>query len=47
LWAPKAAFVYLARYIHRVAIANNRLVPAVAETVRFRWQDYRLKGALR
>jgi Putative transposase len=35
---------YLARYTHRVAIANSRLVACNAETVTFRWKDYRAKG---
>ncbi len=32
---------YLSRYTHRVAIANSRLVAADANTVTFRWKDYR------
>jgi hypothetical protein len=32
---------YLARYTHRVAIANSRLVEMTPETVTFQWQDYR------
>ena len=44
---PKAVLAYLSRYTHRVAIANSRLVAADAETVSFRWKDYRLKGAQR
>ena len=44
---PKAVLAYLARYTHRVAIANSRLVSADSETVSFRWKDYRLKGPLR
>ena len=44
---PKAVLAYLSRYTHRVAIANSRLVSADAETVRFRWKDYRLKGSQR
>ncbi|MFZ1104135.1 MAG: IS91 family transposase, partial [Hyphomicrobiaceae bacterium] len=41
---PEAVLAYLARYTHRVAIANSRLI-AVDETgVTFRYKDYRLKG---
>ena len=32
---------YLARYTHRVAISNHRLVAVTDETVTFRWKDYR------
>jgi hypothetical protein len=35
---------YLSRYTHRVAISNTRLVSADAETVAFRWKDYRVKS---
>jgi predicted RNA-binding Zn-ribbon protein involved in translation (DUF1610 family) len=38
---PQAVLAYLSRYTHRVAIANSRLVAADAETVTFRWKDYR------
>jgi len=41
---PKAVLAYLSRYTHCVAITNSRLVAADAETVSFRWKDYRLKG---
>lgn len=34
---------YLSRYTHRVAISNARLVSADANTVAFRWKDYRIK----
>ena len=40
---PEAVLAYLSRYTHRVAISNNRLVSADAETVAFRWKDYRIK----
>lgn len=40
---PEAVLAYLGRYTHRVAIANHRLVSADAETVAFRWKDYRIK----
>jgi hypothetical protein len=35
---------YLSRYTHRVAISNSRLISANAETVTFRWKDYRIKN---
>ena len=34
---------YLSRYTHRVAISNARLISADADTVAFRWKDYRIK----
>ncbi|TWI33867.1 putative transposase [Paracoccus sulfuroxidans] len=37
----EAVLTYLSRYTHRVAISNHRLVSADAETVVFRWKDYR------
>jgi len=40
---PEAVLAYLSRYTHRVAISNNRLVSADANTVVFRWKDYRIK----
>lgn len=40
---PEAVLAYLSRYTHRVAISNTRLVSADAETVSFRWKDYRIK----
>jgi hypothetical protein len=41
---PKAVLAYLSRYTHRVAISNHRLISADAETVAFRWKDYRIKS---
>jgi hypothetical protein len=41
---PQAVLAYLSRYTHRVAIANSRLVAANAETVTFRWKNYRTKA---
>ena len=41
---PEAVLAYLSRYTHRVAISNARLVSADAETVAFRWKDYRVKS---
>jgi hypothetical protein len=40
---PEAVLAYLSRYTHRVAISNSRLVSADADTVSFRWKDYRIK----
>jgi len=41
---PEAVLAYLSRYTHRVAISNTRLVNADAQTVAFRWKDYRVKS---
>ena len=41
---PDAVLAYLARYTHRVAISNSRLIAADDSTVTFRCKDYRLKG---
>jgi len=41
---PEAVLAYLSRYTHRVAISNRRLISANAETVTFRWKDYRIKN---
>jgi hypothetical protein len=38
---PAQVLAYLARYTHRVAIGNGRLVELTDEHVRFRWKDYR------
>jgi hypothetical protein len=38
---PAAVLAYLARYTHRVAIANSRLIAMDDRAVRFRWKDYR------
>jgi hypothetical protein len=40
---PAAVLAYLARYTHRVAISNSRLIACDADGVRFRWKDYRHK----
>ncbi len=40
---PEAVLAYLSRYTHRVAISNSRLISANANTVAFRWKDYRIK----
>jgi hypothetical protein len=41
---PAAVLAYLARYTHRVAISNSRLVAFDEAGVTFRWKDYRIKG---
>ncbi len=38
---PKRVLEYLARYTHRVAISNHRLLNVDDESVRFRYKDYR------
>jgi hypothetical protein len=38
---PRQVVEYLARYTHRVAIANSRLVALDSCHVAFRWKDYR------
>jgi head-tail adaptor len=35
---------YLARYTHRVAISNSRLISLADGAVTFRWKDYRQAG---
>lgn len=41
---PKQVLAYLARYTHRVAIANSRLISLAEGKVCFRWKDYRQDG---
>src|SRR6202041_1820459 len=41
---PAAVLAYLARYTHRVAIANSRLIALRDGAVTFKWKDYRLEG---
>jgi hypothetical protein len=41
---PEAVLAYLARYTHRVAIANSRLIACDQQGVTFKWKDYRIKG---
>ena len=38
---PGHVLHYLARYTHRVAISNHRLVDVTDDHVTFRWKDYR------
>jgi hypothetical protein len=42
---PEQVLKYLARYTHRVAISNQRLVDMEDGKVRFHWKDYAHKGA--
>ena len=44
---PKAVLAYLARYTHRVAIANSRLIARDQQGVTFRYKDYRADGRAR
>ena len=41
---PKAVLAYLARYTHRIAISNRRLIRADADGVTFTYKDYRVEG---
>jgi hypothetical protein len=41
---PQAVLAYLARYTHRVAISNRRLLALDADRVTFRCKDYRRNG---
>jgi len=41
---PKAVLAYLARYTHRVAISNSRLIHIGADGITFRVKDYRVDG---
>src|SRR6516162_7378769 len=44
---PEAVLAYLARYTHRVAISNSRLVSLDERGVRFRYKDYCRNGRAR
>jgi Putative transposase/Transposase zinc-binding domain len=44
---PEAVLAYLARYTHRVAISNSRLVGLDGRGVTFRYKDYRRDGRQR
>jgi hypothetical protein len=44
---PEAVLAYLARYTHRVAIANSRLIALDERGVTFRYKDYRRNGQAR
>jgi hypothetical protein len=41
---PEAVLAYLARYTHRVAISNKRLVGIDEKGVTFTYKDYRIEG---
>ena len=41
---PEQVLAYLARYTHRVAISNSRLISIDDGHVAFRWKDYREQG---
>ena len=41
---PEAVLAYLARYTHRIAIANSRLLAFDGQAVTFKWKDYRAKA---
>src|SRR3989440_4391620 len=41
---PEQVLRYLARYTHRVAISNRRLIALDEKGVTFKWKDYRLEG---
>jgi len=42
---PEQVLAYLARYTHRVAISNKRLIKADADGVTFTYKDYRREGS--
>jgi hypothetical protein len=44
---PEAVLAYLARYTHRVAISNSRLIALDERGVTFRYKDYRRDGKAR
>ena len=44
---PEQVLRYLARYTHRVAISNRRLLASDEKGVTFKWKDYRLEGRAR
>ena len=44
---PEAVLAYLARYTHRVAISNSRLIGLDERGVTFRFKDYRRNGRAR
>jgi hypothetical protein len=41
---PEQVLAYLARYTHRVAISNSRLIGADETGVTFKFKDYRIEG---
>ena len=44
---PEAVLAYLARYTHRIAISNSRLLALDERGVTFRYKDYRRNGRAR
>ena len=44
---PEHVLQYLARYTHRVAISNHRLLSVDSDHVTFRWKDYAHHGTCR
>jgi hypothetical protein len=44
---PQEVLRYLARYTHRVAISNRRLITCSDKGVTFKWKDYRIEGTER
>ncbi len=44
---PESVPAYLARYTHRVAISNSRLIAMDDKGVTFRWKDYHQDGSAR
>ena len=38
---PEQVLAYVARYTHRVALSNDRLIGIEDGMIRFRWRDYR------
>jgi Putative transposase len=44
---PEEVLRYLARYTHRVAISNRRLLSLDDNGVTFKWKDYRVEGPQR
>jgi hypothetical protein len=44
---PEEVLRYLARYTHRVAISNRRLIALDDNGVTFKWKDYRIEGSER
>jgi hypothetical protein len=44
---PEAVLAYLARYTHRVAISNSRMINLDERGVTFRYKDYRRNGRAR
>jgi Putative transposase/Transposase zinc-binding domain len=44
---PEAVLAYLARYTHRIAISNSRLIACDGAGVTFKYKDYRADGQAR